>query len=585
MIINALCEHYDVLAADVKADISRPGYQKTEFHYTAVITEDGRLMALISHVVDKKMDKPSSMTPISMKVPGIGSSPVCDNMQYIFGADDGKGKGIVKFNAAKELHLRLFANAASREAKAVYNFFTKWNPLDIPEEVTQYFIKGETPPGNVAFKFPLDSKYFHECEEIRQIWIAENNEKTKQKGEQIAQCAITGEMMNIAMLHTQLSGVKGAQSTGASLICFNKSADESYNLKQSYNARVSEAAMFKYTTALQWLLKSKENKLYVGDDTCVFWANSLNHERYEQSIALLLSGVDEDKDDNKNAIERKAEIDIKAILKQGAKGIPVMRGFDPHVRFYILGLAPNAGRVSVRYFYRNSFAGFCDRIKQYYDETQIIGNTKYIKIGSLLYGTVNTNSKDKKINPLLGGAVMRAVLSGGGYPQLLFNQTIMRVRAEQQVTQARAAAIKAYLIRNKEEVVSPMLNELSNNPAYVLGRVFAILEMIQKNSVEGKLNATIKDKYFASACANPALVFPTLLKLTQHHLAKIGKDKPGLRTNREKELGGCLGMLDGELFPKTQNMDNQGRFILGYYQQTQKLYEKKNKEEDSNGSD
>ena len=170
---------------------------------------------------------------------------------------------------------------------------------------------------------------------------------------------------------------------------------------------------------------------------------------------------------------------------------------------------------------------------------------------------------------------MRAVLSGGMYPQLLFNQVILRVKAEGHVTQARAAAIKAYLIRNKKEDVSPMLNEQSTSPAYVLGRTFAILEKIQYFAID---DVTIRDSYFSAACSNPVTAFPKLLKLTQHHLSKIGKEKPGLKVNLDKELGKCLNVIEHN-FPKTQNMEKQGMFILGYYQQKYKK-----QEGDGNGS-
>jgi CRISPR-associated protein Csd1 len=333
--------------------------------------------------------------------------------------------------------------------------------------------------------------------------------------------------------------------------------------------------MFKYTTALQWLLDSAKNKLIIGDDTCVFWANAENPVQYEEAAFEILAGANESGDSKKEGQSEVAgdvEVSIKAILEQGAKGIPSAHPtahFNPDANFYVLGLAPNAGRLSVRYFYRNSFAKFCDKIKRYHDDTEMAGNLPHIKIGNLIYGTVSAKSKDKKVNPLLGGAIMRAVLSGGMYPQLLLNQVVLRIKAERQVTQARAAAIKAYLIRNKKEDVSPMLNEQSTNPAYVLGRTFAILEKIQyfaNNAV------TIRDSYFSAACSNPVTAFPKLLKLAQHHLSKIGKEKPGLKVNLDKELGKCLDVIEHN-FPKAQSMEQQGMFILGYYQQKNKKQE------------
>jgi CRISPR-associated protein Csd1 len=284
--------------------------------------------------------------------------------------------------------------------------------------------------------------------------------------------------------------------------------------------------------------------------------------------------------------DRKTVETVKSVLKDGSQGIYNDAGLDLETTFYILGLSPNAGRLSVRFFYRDSFGSFCDKIKQHYDDIAIYGGPKgrdHIKVWSLLNATVSSKSRDKKVNPLLSGAVARSIFTGGQYPQILFDQTIIRVKTEAQISQPRAAIIKGCIIRknrfhNKKEELRMYLDEKSTKPAYVLGRTFAILEMIQKNALGDGINATIKDKYFASACSNPSLVFPNLLKLAQHHLAKIDGNY------WDKKLGQCLSLLESDSLPKILDMENQGRFILGYYQQTQKNYEKREvKEEAQNG--
>jgi CRISPR-associated protein Csd1 len=354
---------------------------------------------------------------------------------------------------------------------------------------------------------------------------------------------------------------------------------------------VSEAAMFKYTTALQGLLSSKKNKLFIGDDTTVFWASSPD-KTYENIAWALFEAADEDGESANDvgvAADAESELKISSILQQGTEGIVAASyAFGTDVDFCVLGLAPNAGRISVRYFYKSSFKDFYEKIFRYYQETHVCGRSPHIKLKWLISGTVSSKSSDKnkKVNPLLGGAVMRAVLSGGEYPRLLLTQVIVRVKAEAIVTQSRAAAIKAYLMRNKKEDWLPVLNESSTNRAYILGRTFAILEKKQQDAASGKLNSTIKDKYFRTACSNPGLAFPALLKLTQHH-------KPRNQDGNESryldfKLRECLALL-GENFPKTFDMESQGRFILGYYQQTAKLYEKKEantntKEDDLDGS-
>ncbi|MBP8865886.1 MAG: type I-C CRISPR-associated protein Cas8c/Csd1, partial [Acetobacterium sp.] len=396
--------------------------------------------------------------------------------------------------------------------------------------------------------------------------------------------SVTGKVTQIARLHDKLRGVDGASTMGASLVCFNKDVDESYNLKQSRNSAVSEEVAFKYYTALQYLLSDRQRKLQIGDATTVFWAEKMDCA-YTDIFKCMLNNPDEMEEEGINEDLETVE-KVKTILKDGSQGIYNDVGLDINTKFYILGLSPNAGRLSVRFFYRDSFGNFCDQIKQHYDDMGIYGGPKgkaHIKVWSLLNATISSKSRDKKVNPLLGGAVARSIFTGDQYPQVIFNQTIIRVKAEAQITQPRAAIIKGCLtrknrIQKKTEELGMYLDEKSTKPAYVLGRTFAILEMIQKNALGDGINATIKDKYFASACSNPSLVFPNLLKLAQHHLAKIDGNYWDIK------LGQCLSLLEGDSFPKILDMDNQGRFILGYYQQTQKNYEKREvKEEAQNG--
>ncbi len=601
--IRSLCEYYDILSTDEDLRLSPLGFEMNTASYCAILTKEGELFDIVSLLVDKK--RQAFMTPYSMKIKGIAASPVFDNFAYIFGVGNTLGSlEEKKFEKAKELHLTLFQNGSSDEAKAICRFFENWDIQSAWENkyiLNQYSPKGNAFSGNVIFKLVGSDTYFHECEEIIRIWVDENTRKRMKEDPLLSQCSTYGEQMVIAKLHKQLSGVKGASGMGASLVCFNKDADSSYNLEQSYNAFVSDAAMHKYTTVLQRMLDSDKQKIFIGDDTTVFWASTTSMKEIEVVRSLFDYEEDEDDEDSMGSEaaprgsdsssaqaghqltkqDTKTEEIVRTLLKIGMQGIYSFPEFSPNVNFFVLGLAPNAGRISVRYFYKNSFIGFCEKIKQHYDDIKIYGGEngkEHIKISSLLYATVSPQSRDKKIHPLLGGAVMRALLTGERYPALLFNLILTRVKKDQSVSQAKAAAIKGYLLRNsrinkrRTEEISVYLNEDSKVPAYILGRVFAILEMIQQNAQGNMLNTTIKDRYFASACSTPALVFPQLLKLAQHHLAKIDGDYWSI------VLSDCLSKYEGDSFPKTFDMENQGRFILGYYQQTQKLYEKRAKE-------
>lgn len=587
MILNALCDYYDVLSQIKDTDICPSGFQKVQATYAATLSEEGELLDIIS-LKELNDNRPQSFTmPASMKTSSISSSPVCDNFEYVFGVGGDKGVKTTeekKFEKARNLHSETFKNAKSPEAIAIKIFFETWD-LDKAWENEQilkhYSEKGKAFSGNVVFKLLGRREYFHQQPEIIEIWKNENTAKLKSDGVEFAQCSITGDIAQISRLHEKLRGVDGASTMGASLVCFNKDSDESYGLKQSRNSAVSEEVAFKYYTALQYMLSDRERKIQIGDATTVFWAGEMAGA-YTNIFKSMMNNPD-DIEEEATLEDVKTREKIKVILADGSKGIYNDTELNPNTKFFILGLSPNAGRLSVRFFYKDTFGNFCDKIKQHYDDISIYAGKSgkdHIKIWSLLNATISSKSKDKKVNPLLGGAVARSIFTGEQYPQILLNQTIIRVKAETQITQPRASIIKGYLIRKnriqkKKEELTMYLNEKSTKPAYVLGRTFAILEMIQKNALGDGINATIKDKYFASACSNPSLVFPNLLKLTQHHLAKIDGNYWDIK------LGECLSLIEGDTFPKILDMENQGRFILGYYQQNQKNYEKREVKEEA----
>lgn len=584
MILKALCDYYDLLCEDGSTGICPYGFQKVNANYMAILTQEGSLQDIIS-LNQLNNNKPQPfMTPLSMKSSSIAASPVCDNFEYVFGVGGEKGKrelSKVKFEAAKKLHLEMFKDGKSPQAVAIVKFFEQWNIENAWENesiIKHYSEKGKAFSGNIVFRLLGSAEYFHEIPEIVKIWEEHLSDRKDSDDVVIAQCSVSGEMEPISRLHKKLSGIRDASTMGASLVCFNKDSDESYGLEQSRNAAVSERVAFKYATALQYLLSSQEQHLFIGDATTVFWADR-NNVQSANIFQSILNNPDEEEDETKEDLETR-EI-VKSILQDGKQGIHHNIELDKDIKFYVLGLSPNAGRTSVRFFYHNTLFAFCEKIKQHYQDTSIYGGKngrEYIKMGSILYATISSKSKDKKVNPLLGGAVAKAILTGKMYPQILLDQTILRIKAETEITQSRAAIIKGFIVRKnrislkKEEEITMYLNEKSTNPAYVLGRTFSILEMIQKNALGNDINATIKDKYFATACSNPSLVFPNLLKLAQHHLAKIEGSYWNI------QLGNCLGLLEGESFPKILNMENQGRFILGYYQQNQKNYEKREKE-------
>ena len=383
------------------------------------------------------------------------------------------------------------------------------------------------------------------------------------------QCLVTGREDEITATHPAIKGVRDAQSSGAALVSFNAPAFCSYGREQNFNAPVGKYAAFAYTAALNHLLADRNNVQLIGDTTVVCWAEGAD-PAYQSFAMTAFFGAESGLSDN----------DLRAALKRLADGLPCDDlGIDPERPFYILGLAPNAARLSVRFFLRDSFGRLMKNVNDHYERLKII-NARYevVPLWALLRETVNLNSRDKSPSPAMAGAVARAIFSGGPYPASLLEAVMLRIRAERNITWGRAAIIKAYYLKNPhkdcpKEVLTVSLNEASTDTAYTLGRLFSVYEAVQQAANPG-INATIKDKYFNSAAAMPASIFPILNNLCQKHLRKLDGR---LRVYYDKQIMELKGRL-GESYPPRMTLAQQGSFDLGYYHQTQKRYTKKEEE-------
>lgn len=383
----------------------------------------------------------------------------------------------------------------------------------------------------------------------------------------VMQCLVTGERAPVARLHAAVKGVPGAQPTGASIVSFNAPAYESYGHddEQGLNAPVSEYAAFAYTTALNRLLGDRDHRLLLGDAVVVFWAEDADPV-YTDIFALSMDPQEE------------GQKTLRDILTKLSDRRPVAEGVDVKVPFYVLGLSHNAARLSIRFFLRDSFGGFLENIRRHYERLEIVKagfEPEYLSPYWMLRETVHSASSDKAPSPVMAGAVLRAVLTGAPYPAALYVNTMLRVRAERSVIRGKAAILKACLLTRPhndsyKEVLTVALNEQSDYTPYVLGRVFSLLENIQESTGGA---TTVKDRYFNSACATPGTVFPLLLRLKNSHMRVLKREKAGLAVTLERELGGLLNQIDE--FPKRLSLEEQGTFLLGYYHQTQKRYEKK----------
>jgi CRISPR-associated protein Csd1 len=593
MIINALNRYYEILVEDDKSDIPSEGYSSTNVSAALIISSEGELQDVMCLKLESKDGK--KLIPRNMIVPKqfkrSGSAApayfMCDNVQYVLGFDKNKNIKVKQYLDFKQKHNKILDGASGECAKAILKFINSW---DINKALNNPLISNNLDSlcdKNIVFRIEGAFEFAHKDIEIKKMW-----EKSQFDADdlRISQCLITGEELDIERIHNSIKPLympKGKQPSpnGWTLVAVDKdsTAFDSYNKKQGFNSPVSRKVAFAYTTVLNHMLKNLKQKIQIGDATTVFWGESPDSIYSDLAMQLFEPAINEETDTVIDDV--KIQRLISELLKNAKRGyqvpIDINNEVNPLTKFYILGLSPNASRVSVRFFHQDTFCGFVTKLSWHYRDLEIIkekeSDRDNIPLRWLVNETVSPQSKVKDPAPLLGGALMRSILGGGLYPQSLYNSILSRVKsdADVRVNYLRASIIKAYLSRkgritkNKllEEVVTVALNEQTTEKSYLLGRLFAILEKTQIDAG----NETIRARYFTSAMTTPGATFPILLRLAQHHIAKF---KFGFVN--DKKIEGILNEVEG--FPAHLNLDEQGLFTLGYYQQRVKLWEKKAKE-------
>lgn len=586
MILQALVDYYNTLVQQGK--IAKPGWSRVKISWALDLEPDGSISSVqyMKVTPDKGKPYPLEMTlpaPVK-KTSGKRSNFLWENAEYLIGyaTKDAPEETKKKFETAKELHLSLLRGIDTPEANAVRAYFEHWNPAnDIDDRFSEECLEDLRGGGNLTFLF--GGKPIGTYPSLQEAW--QKSYDAPEVGKPVVDL-VTGRRAVAQKTHP---AIKGITEKDASLVTFNAKAYESYgkNGSQCESSPMSKETAFAYTSALNYLIANRGQRQPIGDMTVVYWAKS-GEEVYQTTLDLFLKGAN------------LAQKDLSDIMTTIAQGNPVPISDDllvPSEDFYLLGIAPNVARLSIRFFYRGTFGDLVTHIQQHYEDIDIVSerqNTRQtIPLWALLK-EIQPPGKNAETPPQTGGDLLKAVMTGGRYPQTLFNLAMLRIRSDNSVTQdqkehsvtrGRAAIIKAYLIRNTKtnpdyanikEVTTVALNETSNYTPYVLGRLFAVLERIQQQANPG-ITATIKDRYFNSACATPAAIFPTLLKLSGSHLKKV---KAGSSVYYQQMLGDLMNRLDMEL-PKTQSPEEQGTFILGYYHQTQKFYEKKQNTEET----
>ena len=577
--LEALVKHYENLAAEGK--VPRPGWSKVKVSFALRLDELGNVVQLLDLRKDGSRDM---WVPEQSQRSGKKIKPqfLCDNCSYILGINDKNGlhECEERFKAAAEMHKNILEKCSSKMANSVKRFFSNWDIKKIEQcECLKADIEEILKGSNITFM--LEGDFATEDEEIKEVW----EEYIEKQGEtKKSQCLVTGEIRTIARLHPDIKGVRGSLSKGGKLVSFNERAYESYGHDngQGLNAPVSEYAAFAYTTALNVLLADSSHVSVFGDTTLVYWAEKDN-ETYQDCFGGFCL-------QDENIMEDKDLTYIFSCLKKDEpinyKGIDI----EYENKFYILGLSPNAARLSVRFFLQSDFGSILKNAAKHMADMELVHPSykrKHIPLWLMLAATVSPKSKDRAASPLLSGAVLKSILMGRNYPASFFQYVMLRIRSEQddtetnppvyKITYERCAVIKAYLCRNGKRGITVALNENENDVAYVLGRIFAVWEHIQAEANKG-INATIKDRYFDSICATPARIFPILQKLSSHHLRKL---EDGRRIFFEKQLTSLMGKINAGEIPNILPLKEQGMFVLGYYHQVQVRYAKK--EDKDNG--
>lgn len=578
MILQALNDYYRRKCDDADPAQRLPvfGLEQKEIPFLLEITSEGKLLQLIDtrSLNGKKKVAQTFRVPQGVKkTSGVAANLLWDNLEYVLGVDTkGKPERVVDQHAQFVARIKALPAAVQEDAgiQAVLAFLEN---LDLAQLQAQP-AWAQALESNAVMSFRLHGDVDLVCQR-RAVVNAVLNVPAN-ADDRLAMCLVTGNDAPVQRLHASIKGVWGAQSSGANIVSFNARAFESYGKteRQGENAPVSQAAAFAYTTALNHLLrKDSSQRIQVGDASTVFWAD---RESEFESVAADIFGEPprDDPDQGAHAVQA-----LFSAMQTGKYG-----GLDEGNRFHVLGLAPNAARISIRFYHCLTLDELGKCIAQYFKDLELVRGQHDPQYPSLfrLLAAVALQNKADNIPPNLGGAIVDAVFAGPEvpYPSLWLNAALGRCRAEQNVNYLWAVAIKACLNRQirrssasspnlpPEKEFLPMLDLSNANPAYRLGRLFAALEKIQEEASPG-LNATIRDRYYGAASSTPVAVFTTLLRLKNAHLKKLSI---GRAMGFEKLLGEILNPVAD--FPKHMPLPDQGRFALGYYHQRQAFFTK-----------
>lgn len=580
MILQALNELYPRLAEDSAYEIAPPGFSPQKISLRIVIKMDGNLIDLQdARTPDEKGKLQNSvlLVPGEAKPSGAGINPcfLWDNQTYLLGRqpeDKPEGFGLKRFEAFRKRHQELENMISAPEFSAVCRFLEQWSP----ERIAEFPILAELGTGFGIFQIQGEKKPVHELAAIKNWW---KGTLASEDGADAGQCLVTGDVAPIARLHPKIKGVPGAQAAGASLVSFNATAYDSYgkDKEQGLNSPVCVDVAFQYGTALNSLLtgpQSRRHRIRIGDTSTVFWTEK--GTVVEDCLADVFSNGSHALQEVQDVAKR---AQIQRVLEAVRSGGNYADLGDQKTPFYVLGLAPNAARLSVRFFHRSSVGDLIAKLHAHHECIEIVKqyteqigtrfpDPDFPAIWQILRETARVADE---IPPLLSGALTRAIVEGTPYPEGLFSAIIRRIQADRTVNYLRVATLKAVLIRNHKLNIPTMLDTENTDTAYLLGRLFAALEKTQEDAL-GNINAGLRDRFYSAASATPGSVFPRLLRTYQHHLSKLNG---GAKVNRERLVQEIMSPISAAGFPSQFPLKKQGIFAIGYYHQRKDCFTKK----------
>ena len=583
MMLSALNDYYQRLLERGEEGIAPFGYSQEKISYVLILSAGGKLLDVqenLDHSGKKAIPKNLIVPQPKKRTSGISPNFLWDKTSYVLGISANEGaRAAQEHQVFKDLHRQALAGETEPGLQALLFFLEGWTP----EHFQPPLFNDDMRDSNVVFRLDGERRYVHELPAAQLVWARLLGGGRASEG----LCLVSGQRLPLARLHPAIKGVNGAQSSGASIVSFNLDAFSSYGKSQGDNAPVSEQAAFAYTTVLNHLLRRGEHnrqRLQIGDATVVFWAQAAAPQEAEAAEHLLAALLDPPSDDSQEAQK------LRGVLEAVSKGRP-LHELNPALaegtRIFVLGLAPNASRLSIRFWQSDTLAVFAKRLVEHYRDLRVepLPWRTPPAVWRLLLATAPSRegrAKSDDVPPQLAGDITRAILTGSRYPRSLLSNVIMRMRADGDISGVRVALCKGVLARERRlgvkginEELPVSLDQTNADPGYLLGRLFFTLENVQRAALGKQINATIRDRFFGAASATPASVFPMLLRNTQHHLSRLRKDKPGLAVNMEKEIGEIINRL-GTTFPKNLRIEAQGHFAIGYYHQSQARYGRTN---------